>query len=76
MLNSNNNQDWQNPSSSENRNGDVQECIAQGDAIYDYERVPAGWSGFDEQPIVYQYGDTSAWQSISDDGNQPHKRAS
>jgi len=76
VLNSNNYQDWQNPSSLDNPNGDVEKCIAQGDAIYDYERVPAGWNGLDEQPVVYQYGDVSVWQNNSDDGGKPHKRAS
>ena len=55
-----------NPSQSENRNGDV-DCLVSGDAMYDYERIPAAWNGFDEQPIVYQYGDAAAWQSNSDE---------
>ena len=66
MLNSNNNYDGQNPSQGENRNGDVKQFVSQGDAIYDYERMPA-WNGFDEQPTVYQYGDASVWQSNSSD---------
>jgi len=62
VFSSNNHQcnhhDYGDPSQEENKNWDVEKLIPQGDAIYDYERVPAAWSGFDEQPIVYQYGDT------------------
>ena len=42
-------QDSNNPSSDENKNCDPETLISQGDAIYDYERVPARWIGFDEQ---------------------------
>jgi hypothetical protein len=45
--------------------------IAQGDAIYDYERVPAaGWMGYDDQTTVYQYGNTAAWQTDSDEDTE------
>jgi len=50
--------------------------MLQGDAIYDYERVPAAWSGFDDQPIVYQYGGASSWQTPSDDNTGMDKLAS
>ena len=62
MFSSNNYQrnhrhDYGDPSQEENSNRDIEKLIPQGDAIYDFERVPAAWSGFDEQPTVYEYGD-------------------
>jgi hypothetical protein len=65
-----------NPSQSENNNGDVENLMLQGDAIYDYERVPAAWGGFDDQPTVHQYGDASVWQTSSDDNSGMDKLAS
>jgi hypothetical protein len=56
-----------NPSQADNRNGDVDRLGSQGDAVYDYERVPAAWNGFDEQPTIYQYGDAAAWQNAGSD---------
>jgi len=50
--------------------------MLQGDAIYDYERVPAAWGGFDDQPTVHQYGDASVWQTSSDDNSGMDKLAS
>ena len=75
MINSNNqwNNNCTNPSQRDNQNWDADKLIVQGDAIYDYERVPA-WNCFDEQPTIYQYGDSSAWQNASSD--EAEKRAS
>jgi hypothetical protein len=75
-MNSNNqwNESYTNPSQGDSQNWDVDKLVAQGDAIYDYERVPADWMGFDEQPMVYQYGDSATWQNGSND--EVEKRAS
>lgn len=54
--NQNDGPDWQNPSQTDGDCGDVTRLIPQGDAIYDYERVPAAWIGFDDQPSIYSYG--------------------
>jgi len=70
VLNSQDNHKYETnsePSQMENSNWDSAGLVVPGDAIYDYERVPAVWSGFDEQPTVYQYGDVSAWQIGLDD---------
>ena len=76
MSNSNNqwNNNCINPSQGDSQNWDVDKLISQGDAIYDYERVPAAWNCFDEQPKIYQYGDSAAWQNGSVD--EAEKRAS
>lgn len=66
MLNSSNHHNNINPSQPENGNRDAEILMLQGDAIYDYERVPAGWMGFDDEPTVYRCGDVSAWQNDSD----------
>ncbi|MBA3867960.1 MAG: hypothetical protein H0X30_02290 [Anaerolineae bacterium] len=75
---SNSNSQWNNncinPSQRDNPNRDVDQMISQGDAIYDYERAPAAWNGFDEQPTIYQYGDSAAWQNNPVD--EAEKRAS
>jgi hypothetical protein len=75
-MNSNNqwNNNCTNPSQRDNQNWNADKLIVQGDAIYDYERVPAEWMGFDDAPTVYQYGDASAWQNGSNDESE--KRAS
>jgi hypothetical protein len=74
-VSSSNNRQWNdnhnciNPSQDENLNWDADKLILQGDAVYDYERIPAVWSGFDEQPTIYQYGD-AATEMQSIDRNQ------
>ncbi len=60
----NDNHDCTDSSQPEKTDWGVENFIVQGDAIYDYERTPA-WNCFDEQPTVYQYGDTSVWQNNS-----------
>ena len=67
------NSDWQPQSRSENTNENLSRTLPQEDAIYDYERIPAAWVGFDEQPDVYAYGDSC----LSNDENaELGKRAS
>jgi len=46
-----------NPSQEENKNCNPETFISQGDAIYDYERVPARWMGFDEQRNNFSWED-------------------
>ena len=69
-MNSSYHQNNINPSQPENGNRDVETMMVQGDAVYDYERVPTGWMGFDEEPVIYRYGDASAWQNDSDEDTE------
>jgi hypothetical protein len=62
----NNHHDCKDPSHEENQNWDIEKLVAQGDAIYDYERVPAVWHGCDEQPSVFVYGDAASEQENSE----------
>jgi len=52
------NNDWPAQSRSDNTNENLSQLLPLEDAIYDYERVPAAWSGFDEQPDMDAYSDT------------------
>ncbi len=60
-----------------NKDWSVDSFIIEGDAIYDYTRIPV-WNCFDEQPTVYQYGDTSVGQknSSKNEGSDVSKLAS
>ncbi|MBI1277800.1 MAG: hypothetical protein GC179_06695 [Anaerolineaceae bacterium] len=55
---------------------DIEQLISQGDAIYDYERVPAEWSGFDDQPAIYQDGDAASQSNLDNKGSDVSKLAS
>ncbi len=61
MFKSHNSQD-NDLSTKVNKDWSVDSFVIQGDAIYDYERIPPAWTGVDEQPIVYTYGDSDSQQ--------------
>ncbi len=48
-----NHHNWHDQSQKDNPNRGFERFILPGDAIYDFERVPPVWSGFDEQSNEY-----------------------